>query len=583
MSVVVAIPIRRVSTRAVIEKGRGWSALDEFVLWSLSREAMSATRLADDFDIPRRVILEIIVRMMRFRLLEAVLIDGFPAFQTTVFGAAVVAGGSEIPTDKQRVTRNVSFVYDTITGTVFSRRDVAGKRASDILSLRQRGIDVRDIEVRGALPKTTPEENFARIQEVLREDEKLLFFDGDTFVERQNEFMLILVDGTSIRNLPDRAPDSLKQEIVRVAASTDDARPVIVASHIQDKPEKVLPDPITVAFEADDLIFGGDAHRERLKRILERSRRRIFLHSTFLRLGGFTRWIDEIRDAVRRGAKIDLFWGAGAPENPNEKAFLQAAEISKLIAADDLLRERVRIHLRSTGSHSKLIIADDGDEGYVAVVGSCNWLYTSFDRFELSCEFRDARLIAEIAEAFGAMVARPGFKPEIGTELHILARSLRRRPESTGHHRARVIVGQAHEAILREASGSRPSRFLVASDKFGNSAFANAIIPAEVAAATARTEPVVIYGSTAGLVSGPIAAGMTFDVRERGVRLLRISEGFHAKFLLWGDDDVVVTSINWCSWTSPPDAPFGEIGVHISRPGLARQLAERLPLIWSLL
>ncbi|HAO40083.1 MAG TPA: hypothetical protein DCR53_05890, partial [Afipia sp.] len=460
MSVVVAIPIRRVSTRAVIEKGRGWSALDEFVLWSLSREAMSATRLADDLDIPRRVILEIIVRMMRFRLLEAILIDGFPAFQTTAFGAAVVAGGSEIPTDKQRVTRNVSFVYDTITGTVFSRRDVAGKRAGVILSLRQKGIDVRDVEVRGALPKTTPQENFARIQKVLREDEKLLFFDGDTFVERQNEFMLIVVDGASMRNLPDRAPESLKQEIARVAASADRVRPVVVASHILEEPEKVLPDPITVAFEADDLIFGGDAHRERLKRIFGRARRRIFLHSTFLRLGGFTRWIDEIRDAVRRGAKIDLFWGAGAPDNPNEKAFLQAAEISKFVAADELLRERVRIHLRSTGSHSKLIIADDGDEGYVAVVGSCNWLYTSFDRFELSCEFRDPRLIAEIAEAFGAMVARPGFKPEIGTELYILARSLRRRPESTGNHRARVIAGQAHEAILREASGRRPGRLL---------------------------------------------------------------------------------------------------------------------------
>lgn len=581
MSVVVAIPIRRVSTRAVIEKGRGWSALDEFVLWSLSREAMSATRLADDLNIPRRVILEIIVRMMRFRLLEAVLIDGFPAFQTTAFGAAVVSGGSEIPTDRQRITRNVSFVYDTITGTVFSRRDVAGKRAGVILSLRQKGIDVRDVEVRGALPKTTPQENFARIQKVLREDEKLLFFDGDTFVERQNEFMLIVVDGASMRNLPDRAPDSLKQEIASVAASTDGVRPVVVASHIQEEPEKVLPDPITIAFEADDLVFGGDEHRERLKRILGRARRRIFLHSTFLRVGGFTRWLDEIRDAVRRGAKIDLFWGAGAPENPNEKAFLQAAEISKLVAADELLRERVRIHLRSTGSHSKLMIADDGEEGYVAVVGSCNWLYTSFDRFELSCEFRDPRLVSEIAEAFGVMVGRPGFKPEIGTELYILARSLRRGPESTGHHRARVIAGQAHEAILREASGSQPSRFLVASDKFGNSAFANAIIPAEVAAASAYTEPVVVYGSTAGLVSGPIAAGMTFDVRERGVRLLRISEGFHAKFLLWGDDDIVVTSINWCSWTSPPDAPFSEIGVHISRPGLARQLAERLPLIWS--
>ena len=57
-----------------------------------------------------------------------------------------------------------------------------------------------------------------------------------------------------------------------------------------------------------------------------------------------------------------------------------------------------------------------------------------------------------------------------------------------------LVVGPAHEAILREASGSRPARFLIASDKHGNSAFSNAIIPAEVAAAAARTTPVVVYG-----------------------------------------------------------------------------------------
>jgi hypothetical protein len=73
---------------------------------------------------------------------------------------------------------------------------------------------------------------------------------------------------------------------------------------------------------------------------------------------------------------------------------------------------------------------------------------------------------------------------------------------------------------------------------------------------------------------------LTFDVRERGVRLLRIAEGFHAKFLLWGDDDVVVTSINWCSWTSPPHSPLGEIGVHVHRTGIARSLAHRLSIIW---
>ena len=162
---------------------------------------------------------------------------------------------------------------------------------------------------------------------------------------------------------------------------------------------------------------------------------------------------------------------------------MEAVAIANEIARDDGLRDRVRIHLRSTGSHSKLLVADDGEGGYVAVVGSCNWLYTGFERFELSVQLREPGLVADVLDRFSSLVARPGFKPEIGAELFIVAKKLRERESSGGSHQARIIAGAAHEAILREASGSASGRFVVASDKLGNSAFPNAIVPAEVAAA----------------------------------------------------------------------------------------------------
>ena len=581
MSVLVAVPIRRASARAVIEKGRGWSALDELVLWALSREDQSASKLADDLGLPRRVVLVMILRMMRFRLVESTIIDGLPAFGTTDYGRAVVASGSEIPTAKQRATRNVAFVYDTISGTVYRRRDVQTKSDIMIQKLRENGVDVRDIRVRGTLPKTTPRENFSRIQKVLREDENLLFFDGDTFFERQNEFMMVIVDGDDMRGLPDTAPQALVAEIARVSKSSQKARPILVDSMIHDEDEGhgLLP-PTSLRIEDDDVVFGGEEHRAILRKIIGQATRRIFIHSTFLRADGFNAWSREFKDAVRKGAKIDIYWGSGTPDDPGEKTMKHATALAQQIAADELLRDRVRIHLRSTGSHAKLLVADDGQENFLAVVGSCNWLYTNFNRFEMSVVLREPALVAQALESLATLVSRPGMRAETAVELHTRASTLARRPAIGGPHFARFVLGSTHDAVLREASGSQPSRFLVASDKFGNSAFPGAIIPAEVAAATARTEPVVVYGSTTGQVSGIGAAGLTADVRERGVRLLRISEGFHAKFLLWGDDDVVITSINWCSWTSPPHSPFGEIGVHIHRTGLARSLAHKLSLEW---
>jgi cardiolipin synthase A/B len=580
VSQIVAIPVNRVAAKVILEKGRGWSALDELVLWALSRVPMSAATLAEKSNLPRRVIIEIIRRMMRFRLVEAVLAEGVPAFQATDRGSAVVTSGSEIPAAKRRMSRNVSFVVDRITGTVFSKSDVRLDRAPGIEFLRNKGIDVRDVEVSGTVLRTSPKENVLRFQKVLRRDETLLFFDGDTVMEREDEYMIVTVDGEIVGGVPDNTPLALLQQIKLVAGSTTTARPIVVPSLLRDEDESLLLAFRPMQFEDGDLIFDGPEHRRAFAEVLGAASRRILLHSTFLRKDAFLAWRHELRAAVRRGALIDVFWGSGTAEKPGEKTIVEAAAIANEIARDDGLRDRVRMHLRSTGSHSKLVVADDGAGGYVALVGSCNWLYTGFDRFELSVKLREPGLVADILDRFSSLIARPGFKPEIGAELYILAKRLRERESSGGSHQARIIAGAAHEAILREASGSASGRFVVASDKLGNSAFPNAIVPAEVAAATVRASPVVVYGEATGKISGKDASELTHDVRDRGVRLLRISEGFHAKFLLWGDNDAVITSLNWCSWTTSADAPHGEIGVHVRRTGIARDLELRLKLIW---
>ena len=393
--------------------------------------------------------------------------------------------------------------------------------------------------------------------------------------------MIVTVDSGDVIGVPDKTPAALLDQIKFVANSEATARPIVVPSQLPGDDETLIPPFTPMQFDNGDLILDGPAHRRTFSEIIRAAGRRILVHSTFLRRDGFLTWRHEFRAAVRRGARIDIYWGSGTAERPGEKTSTEAIAIANEIAQDDGLKDRVRIHLRSTASHSKLLVADDGQGSYVAVVGSCNWLYTNFDRLELSVRLREPVLIADVLDRFSSLIARPGFKPEIGAELFILAKNLRNRERSGGSHQARLIAGPSHEAILREASGSTSKRFIVASDKLGNSAFPNAIIPAEVAAAATETTPIVIYGAATGKIRGMDASELTDDIEERGVRLLRISGGFHAKFLLWGDDDLVVTSLNWCSWSTSPDAPNGEIGVQVRRTGIARNLELRLKLIWQ--
>ena len=50
----------------------------------------------------------------------------------------------------------------------------------------------------------------------------------------------------------------------------------------------------------------------------------------------------------------------------------------------------------------------------------------------------------------------------------------------------------------------------------------------------------------------------------------------HCKFLLWDDDHVVVSTLNWGSQTGSDSEPLDEVGVHLEAPGLATKLLERV-------
>ena len=54
----------------------------------------------------------------------------------------------------------------------------------------------------------------------------------------------------------------------------------------------------------------------------------------------------------------------------------------------------------------------------------------------------------------------------------------------------------------------------------------------------------------------------------------------HGKFLLWDNNDIVISSLNWPSSDTSASLPQGEIGVHIAGGGIANAVVQNLETIW---
>jgi phosphatidylserine/phosphatidylglycerophosphate/cardiolipin synthase-like enzyme len=87
----------------------------------------------------------------------------------------------------------------------------------------------------------------------------------------------------------------------------------------------------------------------------------------------------------------------------------------------------------------------------------------------------------------------------------------------------------------------------------------------------------VLFSRSVSPLTQEDMADLDMEAAESNVTLSEVAEGvLHGKFLVWDDDDALVTSLNWSSAGTRPDNPWGEIGVHVRLAGLAAGLRSRL-------
>jgi cardiolipin synthase A/B len=104
----VAVPVKLARLKVWVDKGRHWSAVDKLILWSLAQKPWSGAELADEAGIPARLVIEIILRMMRFGWIEFAAGPSGASFRATEAGREVIETFETLPPMTRRSSRRVS-------------------------------------------------------------------------------------------------------------------------------------------------------------------------------------------------------------------------------------------------------------------------------------------------------------------------------------------------------------------------------------------------------------------------------------------------------------------------------------------
>jgi cardiolipin synthase A/B len=572
----VAIPVLRGRRRFHVEKGRRWSLVEHVMLDAVARKRASAIELSQKSNLPRRVVVEAFIRLMRVGWVELSAGSGGSMFTATPSGRAQLLL-PELRAATIVQARWMGFVIDQVTGSVFhARGEIPVRRPRDVSKSPE-----SDALVYLERHEEHSRENLAELFGALEGEDEIIV-RADPSAEKLVERFAVatVIDGVP-EGLPVRAKPELKAAVLAKAEQAalnikggSSAQPATLPAEAKRTARR----PLTPClFDQGDLLIDGPPHKDALQLALARSRQHVIIHSTFISEPAAHSALPMFLNAAARGTTVHILWG---PDEEKSAMVTTKSAIGWLQVAikDSDRADRIVIHPFTTRSHAKLLIYDDGNNNWTAVVGSCNWLYSNFESFEVSIGLRDPALVGDcVCHIANMSLGPPGVWHELASSLTFLGRRIGSLPKGAGRTAPmQLLLPPDHGALPLEARDRAKQRIVVTSHRMGIAGRPMVIIPSVSAARAKGVEVQLYYGEATGHLSGVDAAGLTAEFAKQGVAITPIHRPrLHAKFLAWDDDHLAVTSQNWLSADPAEGALRREIGVYVNSNKVADFLLRR--------
>lgn len=573
----VAIPMLRGTRHFYIQKGRRWSVVEHLMLDAVARRPATAITLSEKSCLPRRVVVEAFIRLMRVGWVELLATDTGSVFTATESGKAQL-GSSDLPAATTREGRWMSFSTDLVAGNVFRRKEmyvhsrVTKAAESDALvylnpSLRHSSEDL------SAIFAALENENEV-IVGVASAPEKLIGGYG----------LVSVIDG-QIDGLPGRANEALRSAIMEGALPAVPKSPGRRQSAV-DPALRAFPQAaseVDALFDQADLLLDAPDHRNILEKVLKKARELVVIHSTFISPDGWKGILPKMLEAAANGTTIHVFWGQTDDQKDMSSSRTQAALFRGAIAEAGR-SDQIIVHPFPTDSHAKILLSDDGNGRWSAVVGSCNWLASEFDSYEASINLRDPKLVGEMLRHLAALAqAYDGVWNQTAMELTALGRRISSIKRGNGRTaKMRILLAPDHADLVLLARDKAQNRIVVTSHRLGVAGKPIVITPALAAARAKDIACSLYYGRATGPLSGLNAAALAAELNKTGVSVRPVHRPrLHAKVLAWDDHSIAVTSQNWLSADPSDTALRREIGIYIEQNRVADTFIRRFDLAKS--
>lgn len=568
------LPAWHYRARAIVQRTWGWSPIEEMILLALDREPGTIEAVATSLGVPVQVAGSSVARLMQFGLIE-IRLSPVPQLATSKVGHDFVLSGGALPERTEDRELHISLVMEKVGHSVFRNRDV------DTVPLHRLAHTDQKVNFPPG-PDETDDTMVARVAQLvagmLRPGEWLR---GVQTINSVLERKYLAIDLNDVKN--GVLPEGASPDLIRALQATINTGTLPEASTPQARPSL----SIDTTMAKEHVIVGGDEHLERFERIAEQAQSDIFVLSTFVTPHDdkYSERHERVRTALehaaQRGVRCHLFYGTTL--DTDRKNAIAMQELNTRLSGVRRARGFVLAQRDSGRSHVKCLAADDGLGGAVVLLGSCNWLSSPFSALEVSAELTQADAAAAGLDVLRSIIAPLSGASRSVETLQFMASDLRRTRSlltadtctaSNIPVRMTILEADDHERLLRTVAHEAEERFVCCTNKLGATMVPGLFNPAEIAGR--RLEDVRVYYSRR---SGPIKRRHVKAHRERlngVVDLIAVEEPqVHAKFLLWDNDHVVVSTMNWGSQSGSADNPLDEIGLHFQGPGLAAYVLEK--------